>query len=121
MTDAPEKPGGQYQNGEAPRPRLLQDAVYISLRMRLHWKCEIDFSSLGEEVLMGAHMSAPLVLANPAVHEIGTRHRPLLRRLYASASCGRKQIQTIYIFSKDQSNVTTSDKNVWMNVQTQKF
>lgn len=52
---------------------------------------EMCFSNLGEIVFTGAQISAPLLRATPAVHEIGTRQRPLLLRLWlhGSTSCNK--------------------------------
>ena len=41
---------------------------------------------VGECVLIGAQISAPLLLATPIVYEVGTRHKPLLLKLYESKS-----------------------------------
>lgn len=63
---------------------LLRQVVCDGL---CQWNCVMAFSNLGEVVLMGAQMSAPLLRATPAVQEIGTRHKPRFLRLYSSNSC----------------------------------
>lgn len=48
---------------------------------------------------MGAQISAPLLPATPSVHEIGTRHKPLVLRLYSSDSCKERKINNSLLFS----------------------
>lgn len=69
-----------------PPPYQHQNTSILSNRLS-HWNCEIAFSNLGEVVLIGAQISAPLLRATPAVQETGTRHKPLLLRLYGPNSC----------------------------------
>lgn len=64
---------------------MIKTLWFLSTKLS-QLNCEIAFSSLGEVVLMGAQISAPLLRATPAVQEIGTRHNPLLLRLYAPNS-----------------------------------
>lgn len=48
-------------------------------------------------VLMGAQISAPLLLATPTVNEMGTRHKPLSLRQDPSSPFSIKQIQNFLV------------------------
>lgn len=119
-----------------PPPYQHQNTLILSNRLS-HWNCEIAFSNLGEVVLIGAQISAPLLRATPAVQETGTRHKPLLLRLYGPNSwrqnnqflhtqvmtfdrCGKKKrhvvefrhikLDHLYILNEWQHSIHCSDK-----------
>lgn len=58
---------------------------------------------MGEVVLIGAQISAPLLRAIPAVQETGTRHKPLLLRLYGPSSW-RQNKQCLFNAVIDKTN-----------------